>query len=237
MCEAEKESVQLVLKYIRNGEYTKLKEVSSTHLMEQISPEGGTLNKETKDILTNEATKNEGQLDTSFVYFRRVTNSRLQFYICLGRQVNLLFESTSIGHPNWILERVSLEEFDDDEYYWKRWYKTIDQAEKEYSGGDDSSRIDVIDLISLKQSVRAMQKNGTADYYSSSSSTAMSSSVVSDCDDSNLYTYQKQATEAIYNGVVIGESGWDIPIKAEPQCMDNEDLYWESYFDDDLCIY
>lgn len=214
-----KETIQLILGYVRSGQHAHLREVASASLVDQL---------ERLPPAVNMALYSCIDADVTYLpeYYRRITNSRLQGKIAVG-DLTYLFESTSIGAPCWILQRLSLNDSDDDEYYWRRWCNSVEEADADYDEYSrnpykDDNKIDLEDLISLKQSVRAMQ--GSVSAMSSTTTSTLSSS----SEDDAHYHYPSH-TETLPT-VTCGP-----PSKPELQCLDPEDLYWQSY--DDVCIY
>ncbi|KAA8904018.1 hypothetical protein TRICI_005623 [Trichomonascus ciferrii] len=212
-----KETVKLILGYIRSGQHGHLREVASGTLVDQL---------ERLPPAVNMALYNCIDADLAQVpeHYRRITNSRLQGRVVIEGLV-YLFESTSIGAPCWTLQRLSLYDSDDDEYYWRRWCDSVAEADADYAEYTcnpckDDSGIDLEDLISLKQSVRAMQ--GSVSAASSTSTSTLSSS--SEDDAMHRYHYPSHVET--------------LPTTSKPelQCLDQEELYWQSY-DDELCIY
>lgn len=150
------------------------------------------------------------------ILFRRISQRKLQAsHILLlnnNNKISLLYESTSLFKPYWLLKRIqySSDLIDDEEYYWIDWHESLDDAEQAYKGKNENE-VNFDDIMRIKQ-----QLQRTIDYDSSSSSSTSSSSSV--CEFTATTTTTKRPV--IY---------YDPPVDDDNQLYNTNDDYWDMY--------
>lgn len=115
------------------------------------------------------------------VHFRRISMSRIQASCDLSG-LSFIWESMSISHNHdWCLRRITFPDSDDEEYYWRPWQMSLDEADIEYK--------------EYKQSVEHLERPDILDtdlaWIRSASTSSTSSSINSDDQiDLSLPTFQ-----------------------------------------------
>lgn len=125
------------------------------------------------------------------VRYRRLTRSRLQSCCTVPvpgmEPLDFMWESSAIAGPcNWTLRRLTFNESDDEEHYWRPWEPTCEEAEEEYNAWyaqdfrGDLASLDVSEL--------------DWDSASNSSSSSKSSKSASPDSASSLYSWSTTST-------------------------------------------
>lgn len=152
--------------------------------------------------------------DDDSIWYRRITRGRLQaMHVLSNSTIALVYESTSLFEPRWLLRRIKVCDDDDEEYYWKDWYHSLSQAEDDYIQSDQRD-VSLDDILTLKEQLRLSMDS------SASTSTTTSS------EENGRHYYNIQP---IYS--LKGNGASNVYIYDQPDTIsnDDDDDYWNRY--------